>query len=202
MAVPQDKLYMTVEEYLEFEKTSKIRHEYVDGQVFPIDSEINAMAGESKRHNRIASKIFRFLDAHLEDGECEVYFEAVKLRVSADKVYYPDVVVVCDADDEDEYVLENPRLIVEILSPTTQRTDRAEKLIAYQKIESLQEYVIVAQDRVWIQIHRRETDGNWAVENFLDLNGEITFASVNFTMKVADIYRSIKFSAPESETEL
>lgn len=204
MAVPQDKLYMTVEEYLEFEKTSNVRHEYVDGQVFPMDSVINAMAGESKRHNRIASRIFRFLDVHLEDAQCELYFEAVKLRVSANKIYYPDIVVVCETDaDDDEYVLQNPRLIVEVLSPSTERTDRAEKLIAYEKLASLQEYVIVAQDRVWIQIHRRQSENDWTVENYLNLDDEVTFESVDLTMKVADIYRNMSFPAPEiGEEEL
>lgn len=202
MAVPQDKLYMTVEEYLEFEKTSKVRHEYVDGQVFPMDSEINAMAGESKRHNRIASRIFRFIDAHLEESDCEVYIEAVKLRVNSSKFYYPDVVVIYEADlEDDEYVLENPRLIVEVLSPSTERTDRAEKLLAYQRMSSLQEYVIVAQDRIWVQIHQRQSGDNWTVENYLDLNDEITFASVNFTIGVSDIYRNISFAPLEGETE-
>jgi Uma2 family endonuclease len=194
MAVPQNKFYMTVEEYLEFEKTSNIRHEYVDGAVY-------AMGDESKRHNRIGGQILAVLLRYLDESNFNVYFEKVKLR-GVNTFYYPDVVVVCEADDEDEYVLENPRLIVEVLSPTTQRTDRAEKLIAYQKIESLQEYVIVAQDRIWIQIHRRGANDNWAVENFLDLEGEITFASVSLKMKVADVYRNVRFPAPESEVEL
>jgi Uma2 family endonuclease len=165
MAVPQNKFYMTVEEYLEFEKTSNIRHEYVDGAVY-------AMGDESKRHNRIGGQILAVLLRYLDESNFNVYFEKVKLR-GVNTFYYPDVVVVCEADDEDEYVF-----------------------------ESLQEYVIVAQDRIWIQIHRRGANDNWAVENFLDLEGEITFASVSLKMKVADVYRNVRFPAPESEVEL
>lgn len=196
MAVPQDKLYMTVEEYLEFEKTSDVRHEYVDGAIY-------AMAGESKRHNRIGGNIYAALLRHLGDGDCDVYFEAVKVYTSTTKYYYPDVVVICQDTSEDDYSLSNPHLIIEVLSPLTERIDRAEKLIAYQKQASLQEYVIVAQDRIWVQIHRRQSNDNWAVENYFDLNDEVTFASVNFTTNISEIYRNINFPAPESsETEL
>lgn len=194
MAVPQDKIYMTVEEYLEFEKNSEVRHEYIDGVIY-------AMAGESKRHNRIGGRLYASLLSHLEGVDCEVYFEAIKVYVRPTKYYYPDVVVICNDDSEDDYSLSSPRLIIEVLSPNTERTDRSEKLLAYQRMSSLQEYVIVAQDRIWIQIHRRQSGDNWTVENYLDLNDEITFASVGFTIGVSDIYRNISFPPSESETE-
>ncbi len=194
MAVPQEKLFISVGDYLEGEKVAKVRHEYVDGQVF-------AMAGESKRHNKIAGRIFRKLGEHLEDSNCDVYFESIKVSASSFKFYYPDVVVVCRDNSEDEYVLTNPRLIVEILSPSTERTDRAEKLLAYKKIESLEEYVIVAQDRVFVQVHRRQDADNWTAENFLELSDEITLTSVNCLLKVADIYQNISFPIVETEEE-
>lgn len=93
------------------------------------------------------------------------------MRVSPSKFYYADIVVTCEPEDEnDDYTLNRPLLVIEVLSPTTERTDRAEKLLAYQKMPSLRESVIVAQDRVFVQIHRRANDENWTVENYLNLD--------------------------------
>lgn len=201
MAVPQEKLFWTVEEYLEFEKTSEVRHEYVDGMLYPVNADFNGMAGESRRHNRIAFRLGTKLENHLEDSACEVYFESVKMPVSATKYYYPDIVVICDEQD-DQYSVKNPFLIVEVLSPSTERTDRAEKLIAYQKMPSVQEYVLVSSERIWIQIYRRTTGENWSVEQFLNLDDEVVFDSINLTVKVADIYRNLTFPPTENAREL
>ena len=190
MAFPQEKIFWTVEEYLEFEKTSEVRHEYVEGVLYPVNFDFDGMAGESRRHNRIAFRLGTKLENHLENSECEVYFESVKMHVAATKYYYPDVVVVCD-EQEDDYSVKNPLLIVEVLSPTTERVDRAEKLLAYQKMPSVQEHILVSSERVWIQVYRRAEGDNWSVEQFLDLNDEVVFSSINLTVKVADIYRNI-----------
>lgn len=201
MAVPQEKLFWTVEEYLEFEKTAQVRHEYVDGAIYPVNVDFNGMASESRRHNRIAFRLGTKLENHLEGSECEVYFESVKMHVAATKYYYPDVAVVCEEQDED-YSIKNPLLIFEVLSPTTERVDRAEKLIAYQKMPSVQEYVLVSSERVWIQVYRRTDGENWVVEQFLDSNDQVAFNSVNLKLRVADIYHNIDFSAAESPIEL
>ena len=201
MAVPEEKLFWTVEEYFEFEKTSEVRHEYVDGVIYPVNFDFEGIAGESKRHNLISGELYAALLIHLRGSGCQVFFEAVKLYTSASKYYYPDVVVTCDAEtDKDDYTLNDPRLIIEVLSPTTERVDRAEKLIAYQKIPSVQEYVLVSSERVWVQIYRRTDGENWRVEQFLNLNDEVTFNSINLIVKVADIYRNITFPPPKSET--
>ena len=194
MVVPQEKLFWTVEEYLEFEKNSEVRHEYVDGAIY-------AMAGEKKRHNRLAGRLFNSLSTHLEETNCEVYFESVKMYTAANKYYYPDVIVTCE-DDDDEISVKNPILIIEVLSPSTERVDRAEKLIAYQKIPSVQEYILVSAERVWIQIYRRTDGENWNVGQFLDLNDEVTFSSINLTLKVADVYRNTILPPTEGATEL
>ncbi len=183
MAIPQEKLFWTVEEYLEFEKNSEVRHEYVEGAIY-------AMAGEKKRHNRLAGRLFNILSAHLEETNCELYFESVKMYTTSNKYYYPDVVVTCE-DDDDEISVKNPLLIIEVLSPSTERIDRAEKLLAYQKMPSVQEYVLVSSERVWIQVYRRADGENWSVGQFVDLNDEVVFNSINLTVKVADIYRNI-----------
>ena len=200
MAVPQEKLFWTVEEYLEFEKTSPVRHEYVDGVLYPVNADFNGMAGESRRHNRIAFRLGTRLENHFENTECEVYFESVKMPVTATKYYYPDIVVICDEQDE-ECSVKNPVLIVEVLSPSTERVDRAEKLIAYQKMSSVEEYVLVSSERIGIQVYRRATGENWNVDQYLDLNDAAVFNSIDLTVNVADIYRSITFPPVESVAE-
>lgn len=191
MAVPQEKLLISVEDYLEGEKHSKVRHEYVDGQVF-------AMAGESKRHNRIAGKFARFFGNHLENTDCEVYFESVKMKTSETKYYYPDVVVACD-DVDDDYNIENAVLVVEVLSPSTERTDRAEKLIAYKKMPSLREYVLVSANRVFVQIHRKIDVEDWTVENFYETEDMIKLGSIDYEISVGEVYRNIVFPPVEEE---
>src|SRR5262249_33525674 len=139
MGLPKLKEYWTVEEYLEFEKTSPVRHEYVDGEIY-------AVAGESKNHNRIAGRVFSILDQHLTGGQCEAFIENVKVKVRPPLYYYPDVVVTGEpadvVEDDDDYVIIDPVLIVEVLSKSTARTDRIEKLHEYKILPNLREYVI------------------------------------------------------------
>ena len=193
--VEASKLW-TVEEYLAYELTSPVRHEYVDGQLF-------AMAGESKNHNRLASRVCARFVLHLGDGKCEAFIENVKVKVSPTRYYYPDVVVACSEpeEDEDAYIIEEPLLIIEVLSPSTQRNDRVEKMNAYQKLAGLREYVIISQESVRLEVYRHEQAGEaWQCEVFNDTESEVTFQSVGLSLKLADIYRRVRF-AEESEEE-
>jgi Uma2 family endonuclease len=186
MAIPNSISYITVAEYLESEKISDVRHEYIDGEVY-------AMAGESRRHNRIAFNMARQFENHLENTNCETYFEGVKIRASSATYYYPDVVVTCETENEDEeYILKFPRLIVEVFSPSTAATDKREKLIAYKFIESLHEYAIVWQDEKRVELHRRKNDG-WLIFFFLHDADEVEFDSIGLKTTVAEIYRNIVF---------
>lgn len=180
------RAYLSVEDYLKYEKDSPVKHEYVDGQLY-------AMAGASKPHVRIAGNFFNRLDNHLVDAECEPFISDVKVYVSETLFYYPDVVVACD--DLDPYYTREPILIVEVTSPTTERIDRHEKLPAYKGIKSVREILLVAQDRVQIEIYRRQTDGTWQTELLTDLNGELQLQSVGLTLQVAQVYRRVKFDA-------
>lgn len=180
--------YLPAAEYLKTERLSEIRHEYVDGDVFE-------MSGESRRHNIIAANCMIMIRSHLENSDCETYFEGVNLRVNATTYYYPDVVVTCETDNEvDEYVVQFPRLIIEVLSPSTALTDKREKLIAYKLIDSLQEYAIVWQDEMRIELHRRQDSEKWLSLFFTNPNDEITFASIDFKTTLSKIYSKISFS--------
>jgi Uma2 family endonuclease len=169
--------YTSVEEYLELEKTSSIKHEYVAG-------EIHAMVGDSRRHNRIAGKIYRMLADVAEGGACRVYISDMKLRVADDLFYYPDVMVVRTPDDP--YTEDEPCLVVEVASPNTETTDRREKLAAYKKMSSLRTYLIVAQDRPWVERHWRGKDGVWRRADLADEGSTILIPCE----KLAGMFRS------------
>ena len=134
---------ITVEKYLNLEQDAEIRHEYVAGQIY-------AMASASEAHNLIVGNIFALLRPHLRGSSCRSFVSDMKVKVKmqqADIFYYPDLLVTCDPNDNEKYFKTNPNLIVEVLSDSTQTTDRREKRINYQTIDSLQEYVLVSQNR-------------------------------------------------------
>jgi Uma2 family endonuclease len=144
---------LTVEEYLAMEATASVRHEYVGGMVY-------AMVGTTKRHNRIVGNVYARLLAAARAGSCRVYMEAVKLRVE-DVIYYPDVMVACGAEDDDQLIENAPCLVVEVASPSTESIDRREKMLVYRSIPTLRAYLIVAQDDRRVERYWRGEDGEW-----------------------------------------
>lgn len=186
MSVPKKLQRLSVAEYLEAEKESPVRHEYVDGQIY-------AMAGASDRHNRIAINLTGRLDDKLGDGPCEVFMADMKVWVNETVYYYPDVVVACDGPGADEYYRKQPRLIIEVSSPSTERIDRSEKLLAYKQVKSLKEYVIVSQDRVRIEVFRRGRGDRWNWEVLTELSDELHLESIELTLTVGQVYRRVKF---------
>jgi Uma2 family endonuclease len=145
--------YVSVEEYLEGERNSQVRHEYVEGHVY-------AMAGASDDHNRIAGNIFSFLHSALRGKPCEPFINDMKAKIQlASAFYYPDVLVACDPTDKEKYYRERPVVIVEVLSPETRRTDEREKALAYRLVSSVEVYLLVEQDRSRITaLHRADND--------------------------------------------
>nr|VFK40958.1 MAG: Endonuclease, Uma2 family (restriction endonuclease fold) [Candidatus Kentron sp. SD]VFK46711.1 MAG: Endonuclease, Uma2 family (restriction endonuclease fold) [Candidatus Kentron sp. SD] len=156
MAKTKPLLPLSPEEYLEGEKHAEIRHEYIDGDVF-------AMAGRSKQHNRIALNLAFLLRSAARGGPCEVFMGDVKARIrQGERFYYPDVMLVCDGDDNDAYYADNPCLIAEVLSESTEAIDRREKWLAYREIPSLRYYLLVGSRRPEITWFRRAESG-WEV---------------------------------------
>jgi Uma2 family endonuclease len=173
---------MTFEEYLELEANSRVRHEYLGGEVF-------AMCGVTPRHNRIASRLHGAFRDHLKGGPCESYMSdvAVKLRMSRDDyAYYPDVMVVCGREKEEARFFTDPKLIVEVLSPSTAGVDRHEKRIAYRRIAALEEYVIVAQDAIEATVFRRE--GDWEPVVLESLDSTLELRSIGLQLALANVY--------------
>ncbi|HXG91014.1 MAG TPA: Uma2 family endonuclease [Blastocatellia bacterium] len=177
---------VSVAEYLENEKSSDVRHEYLAGQVY-------AMAGVSATHNIIAGNMFSRLRAHLRGGPCRVFISDMKVYIEAiDFFYCPDVVVTRDPQDTGDYFKTRPCLIIEVSSPSTAVTDRREKLLAYQKLDSLREYVLIAQDEVKVEFYARDREGHWWLHT-LDPKGELRLKSVGLTMPIAEIYDDVSF---------
>jgi len=150
MSVPEKHLYMGVEEYLTLEATSSIKHEFVDGHVF-------AKSGATLRHNIIAGNFHSLLKTRLGSGPCRVFISDVKVWVkSFNCFYYPDITVSCVPSSTDATFIENPVLIIEVLSPSTAALDRREKLLSYRKLKSLKEYVIVHQSRKHVEVFEKK----------------------------------------------
>ena len=187
MGLPKLKTKISVEDYLEGEKFSQVKHEYIDGEVF-------AMAGTSNNHARISVNLTTALSNHLRDSACEPFAGETKVRAAINIFYYPDILVSCEESEEDAYFRNNPILIVEITSPSTATIDRREKLFAYQRIASLQEYVIIDQHRVNIELHRRQPNGTWITYFFDASDDEVEFQSVDLTLPIPEIYRRVRFN--------
>lgn len=171
-------------DYLEGERHASVKHEYVAGQVF-------AMAGASKTHGTLALNAAVALRNHLRGGPCRTWIADMKARVAADSAYYyPDVVVSCDprdlAADAPQDYLEHPALILEVLSPATEHIDRREKLLAYRRLESVQEYVLVDQEKPWVEVYRR-TPAGWT-QDIYESGEVVDLASVDLRLPMAALY--------------
>ena len=183
MVVSKSDTYVSPEDYLAGEKVSPIKHEYRQGEIY-------AMAGAKKAHAIISLNAAILLRNHLRGSGCIPYVADVKVRIeAANCYYYPDVAVTCDERDSntDEDFIIYPRLIVEVLSPTTAAFDRGEKFADYRTSESLQEYVLINQERVSVECFRRNAEGLWVLYPYTQ-GQEIQFKSVNFSCAIEDLY--------------
>lgn len=189
-ALPEHRR-ITPEAYIALEREAHIKHVYYNGEIF-------AMTGASRRHNLIVGNIAASFVFQLRGRPCESYASDMRVRVSRRHYTYPDVVVACDPVFEDGELdtLLNPILIVEVLSPSTQKYDLSEKSDEYRGLESLQEYLIVAQDQVRVAHYHRQANGQWAVTDYKDLTQRISLTSLGCTLTTADIYDKVTFDPP------
>ena len=174
--------FMTVDEYMEFEEKSPIRHEYVNGAIY-------AMTGVSVAHARIARELVMSVGGHLRGGPCELFSTDLKLLIRSDTdevIYYPDIMVACQRDDWGPNYVRNPKLVAEILSPSTQHIDRREKAMTYRRIASLEEYVLLAQDDHKVIMQRRTE--NWRPQSYSGPEATVEFRSIGLAVPLAQIY--------------
>ena len=181
----QVKTYVTAEEYLAFERKAEYKNEYVNGEIF-------AMTGASRRHNLIAGNILGELGQQLKGKPCEVYPGKMRVRSVAARSYvYPDVVVVGrEPQFEDEYLdtLLNPILIVEVLSKSTESYNRLAKAAYYRTIESLAEYLLVAQEEYRVEQYIKQDDGLWLLSDVRSLENVIELKSIGCSLQLRDLY--------------
>lgn len=177
-----DPAFMTLDAYMEFEEQSSLRHEYVNGTVY-------AMNGPSVAHARIARQLLVAFDSHLRGGPCEPFATDLKLQIRFDTeeiVYYPDVMVACNPDEWGKNYLTNPKLVLEILSPSTQHIDRREKAMTYRRVASVEEYVLLAQDEDRVIVHRRHE--SWRPQLYAGSEAVAEFHSIGLRVPLAQIY--------------
>lgn len=173
---------MSIDEYFEFDEHSQVRHEYVNGIVY-------AMSGPSLAHVRITGKLFVSLQTHLDGGPCEAFATDAKLRIRADTdeiVYYPDLVVACNREEWGERFVCNPKLVAEVLSPSTRRIDLREKATTYRRVASIEEYVMLEQKEHKVSVHRR-TEG-WNPQVYSGPQAIAEFRSVSLSLPLSQIY--------------
>lgn len=194
MAVHSWRL-LTEQEYLQQERQSQTKSEYLSGQIF-------ALAGASRTHNRITFNIGGLLYNALRGRPCEAYMNDMRVRVAEVNAYfYPDVVVVRGQPqflDEQQDTLLNPTLVVEVLSPSTESFDRGEKSFHYRRIPSLKEYLLVAQDRVHIERYVRQPDGQWVLTDYTQSDRAVPLESLGVELPIAQVYEGIEVATSSS----
>lgn len=174
--------YLSEQDYLEAERVSDVKHEYFDGEIF-------AMADGSKAHQLLTGNIFGEIRNHLKGSPCLTFSSDMKVRLDeGNKYFYPDVVITCEKEN-DEYFIHSPRLIIEVLSNSTRKFDKDLKRKSYQTIPSLEEYVLIEQDHVEIEISRKSDD--WR-SHYYFLSDDVTFESIGLTLPVLEMYARVE----------
>ena len=182
--------HVTPEEYLAAERLSETRSEYLDGGVYP-------MTGASANHSRIVLDTGAELTNQLRERGGEVFVSEMKVRLpGSNKFFYPDVTAVCGElqyHDDRKDIITNPDLVIEVLSPSTEAFDRGAKFQAYQTVESLKEYLLVAQDKPFIEQFIRNEVGKWEYAAAIGLESSLTLPSIGCTLNLAAVYKRVEF---------
>lgn len=183
--------YYTIEDYLAIERESvSNKYELHEGALI-------TMQGASRSHVRIVRNLISSIDNHLQEDDCEVFSNDLKVAVkSLDSVLYPDLVISCDEsqtyDDHDDILL-NPVVIIEVLSPSTEKYDRNNKFSYYQHIDAFREYILVDSTKYALSIFSKSESGKWLNAEIHDLSANLTIQSINFTLPLSQIYRRVSF---------
>jgi len=187
MSSPKPSL-ITPAEYLQLERKSEIRSEYIGGRMF-------AMSGASRRHSLIVGNVYRELSSQMRDRSCEAHMIDMRVKVSPAGMYtYPDIVAVCGEvrlEDEHFDTLLNPTVIVEVLSESTEAYDRGEKFAHYRRLDTLRDYVLVAQDKIRIEHFRREGE-EWILSEISGPDAALHLGSIDCRVHLAAVYEKVE----------
>lgn len=193
-SMPEDELpRMTMEEYFLFENASPERYEFVDGYLFVV-------AGPTIRHHLIVKSLDALLSNHLQSGHCKTFTSHLQVRIEQlNSVYYPDLLVMCAPVDLDAHFTDAPVLVIEVLSPSTAATDRREKLLAYEKIPFLREYLIVYQSMKRVDLFRK--DGKRFAAREITTSGSFELRSLPtgpLSVSIESVYEELNWGGPQA----
>ena len=186
------KPFLSLEEYLEGERVSEIKHEYFRGEIF-------ALAGASATHNQIAVNLVMNLGLQLRNRECRVYASDMRIKYPRTGLYtYPDIAALCGPpcfDDDHDDTLLNPMVIMEVLSPSTEQYDRGKKFQHYRTLDSLCEYLLIAQDSQHIEHYVRQENARWLLSEFDGLEAIIELPAIACRLTLAEVYEKVDVDA-------
>ena len=194
-----ERPYLTAEEYLALERVAQTRSQLVDGEMF-------GMAGASEEHVLINTNLVTALRTRLRGGPCRIYANDMRVKVSETGMYtYPDLAVACGErkfEDRHSDTLLNPVLIIEVLSPSTERYDRGGKFADYRRLSSLREYVLVSQDSYRVEHYFRQNDGpQWLFSETIELGGTLQLAALGIEVLMSEIYEDVTMLTGEDESK-
>jgi Uma2 family endonuclease len=176
-------------EYLALEEKAETRSEFWNG-------EIVAMAGGNINHQQIVANITEFLGAKIR-GKCRIFPSEMKVWVKKrNKFFYPDLTIICDKPDfykNRRDTIVNPKMIIEVLSKSTASFDRAEKFLSYQTLNSMEEYVLISQEKALVEQYVKREDGNWIYQATFGFESEVAFSSIQTPLKLSEIYDLVEF---------
>lgn len=178
------RTFLTPEEYISFERKATTKHEYLKGQII-------AMSGASRAHSFITGDIFGELREQLKGQKCEVHSSDMRVRIhSTNSYFYPDVVVACEELNFEDNIFDtllNPRVVIEVLSPSTETYDRDEKFEFYKQLDSLKEYLLVSQDQVKVE-HYTRREAEWLRTEYRELDDLVLLSTIDCELRLQDIY--------------
>ncbi|MAU08210.1 MAG: hypothetical protein CL607_00190 [Anaerolineaceae bacterium] len=186
MAMEPVKRKWTVQEYLDYEQETGIKHEYIDGEIY-------AMSGGTDRHSTIAVNCMAHLANELRDSQCRVHSSDMRVKINDLKYVYPDFSVVCgraEFADEGRTMLRNPTLVAEVMSPSSKGYDSNAKAHDYRSLESVQLYMLIDQDRTHVQLYSRR-EGEWLFTEYTKLSDVVPLDALGCTLPLSEIYRNV-----------
>ena len=179
---------MTVEEYIEFEEQSDVRHEFINGNLIP-------MPGTTDDHNEICFNITALLKQTLSKQGFRIYSEGVKAQISSEKDYtYPDVMVTSDLRDlEDRYIKKYPSVIFEVISKNSRVEDSVDKFSRYTNIKSLQNYILVDSEKMYVEVRTKQANGEWEASTYLQADKTFPVPALKLEFNLEAVYEGVSF---------
>jgi Uma2 family endonuclease len=179
---------MTLQAYLDWENAQETKHELVQGEIF-------AMTGGRRTHGRVMLNLARHIGVHLDGTPCQVFADSMKVQVAEDTILYPDVFVTCDpADLATDQIFRAPKLVIEVLSPSTQAYDRSRKFALYRRLASLQEYLLVDPDDRRVESFRRSPQNDWVLHDMSE-GTLLELASIDCRLPLAEVFAGVEPAA-------